>query len=185
MFRQPELSGVSSMMLLDIGRAQLSSEFVSPSEPLLSRYYNFLVNRKYDKWFYKTLSCSETNSIEVRVLWCCAIVLIYMAGPGSYAVKLSAENLNYQSLFKVVAGGLQRGFGPKYFSVAFGLMFTQTVVFYGLLIIITQVDSLYDSIGDSGFFIAAGVAAATGIIIHWFVPEHLEILRENKKLNQS
>ena len=64
-------------------------------------------------------------------------------------------------------------------------MFTQTVVFYGLLIIITQVDSLYDSIGDAGFFIAAGVAAATGIITHFFIPEHLESLRENKKLNQS
>ena len=84
-----------------------------------------------------------------------------------------------------MAGALHKAFGPQYFSVTFGLMFTSTVIFYGLLIIITQIDSLYESIGDTGFFIASAVVSAVGVIVTYFVPENLENVRENKKLNQS
>ena len=88
-------------------------------------------------------------------------------------------------LFKVVAGAVAKAFGPVYFSVNFGLMFTSTVVFYGSLVIITQVDILYDTIGDTGFFIFAGVAAAVGTIVTLFVPKNLDHLRNSMKINKS
>ena len=40
---------------------------------------------------------------------------------------------------QVVAGAIAQAFGPVYFSVNFGLMFTSALVLYGSLIIVTQV----------------------------------------------
>ena len=87
--------------------------------------------------------------------------------------------------FKIVAAAVAQAFGPIYFAVNFGLMFTSTVVFYGVLIIITQIDVLYDTIGDTGFFIFAGVAAAAGTIVTFTVPSDIRFVREQKKVKSA
>ena len=40
---------------------------------------------------------------------------------------------------QVVAGAIAQAFGPLYFSVNFGLMFTTALVIFGSLIVVTQV----------------------------------------------
>ena len=40
---------------------------------------------------------------------------------------------------QVVAGAIAQAFGPVYFSVNFGLMFTTALVIFGSLIVVTQV----------------------------------------------
>ena len=55
-------------------------------------------------------------------------------------------------------------------------------MFYGVLIIITQIDILYDTIGDTGFFIFAGVTATVGTIVTFTVPSDIRLVREQKKL---
>ena len=96
---------------------------------------------------------------------------------------------------QVVAGAIAQAFGPVYFSVNFGLMFTSALVLYGSLIIVTQVDIiyyniytiyyqvdiLYDTIGDTGMFIAAGVIGAVGAVSTLFVPKDIRYARRNKK----
>ena len=98
---------------------------------------------------------------------------------------------------QVVAGAIAQAFGPVYFSVNFGLMFTSALVLYGSLIIVTQVgscryylqyltiygqvDILYDTIGDTGMFIAAGVIGAVGAVSTLFVPQDIRYARRNKK----
>ena len=99
---------------------------------------------------------------------------------------------------QVVAGAIAQAFGPVYFSVNFGLMFTSALVLYGSLIIVTQVDIiyyniyhiytiyyqvdiLYDTIGDTGMFIAAGVIGAVGAVSTLFVPADIRYVRRNKK----
>ena len=64
-------------------------------------------------------------------------------------------------------------------------MFTCMIVFYGVLIIITQIDILYDTIGDTGFFIFAGVAAAAGTIVTFTVPSDIRFVREQKKVKSA
>ena len=95
-----------------------------------------------------------------------------------------------------MAGAIAQAFGPVYFSVNFGLMFTSALVLYGSLIIVTQVyryylhtiytiydqvDILYDTIGDTGMFIAAGVIGAVGAVSTLFVPADIRYVRRNKK----
>ena len=99
---------------------------------------------------------------------------------------------------QVVAGAIAQAFGPVYFSVNFGLMFTSALVLYGSLIIVTQVgscryylhtiytiygqvDILYDTIGETGMFIAAGVIGAVGAVSTLFVPADIRYVRRNKK----
>ena len=64
-------------------------------------------------------------------------------------------------------------------------MFTCMVVFYGVLIMITQIDVLYDTIGDTGFFIFAGVAAGAGTIVTFTVPTDIRFFREQKKIKST
>ena len=42
-------------------------------------------------------------------------------------------------------------------------------------------DILYDTIGDTGMFIAAGVIGAVGTVSTLFVPQDIRYARRNKK----
>ena len=80
-----------------------------------------------------------------------------------------------------MAGGIARGFGPVYFSVNFGLMFTSGLIFYSILILVSQVDIFYDTIGDTGMFLCAGALSAIATILTIFVPSDIMYLRREKK----
>ena len=115
-----------------------------------------------------------------------------MGNIGIYHTTDSTHNVRS---IQVVAGAIAQAFGPVYFSVNFGLMFTSALVLYGSLIIVTQVDIiyyniytiyyqvdiLYDTIGDTGMFIAAGVVGAVGAVSTLFVPADIRYVRRNKK----
>ena len=80
--------------------------------------------------------------MTVRVLWTLAILLIYMTNPGIYTVCVTCHARLHRyrkKISKVVAGAIAQAFGPLYFSVNFGLMFTTALVIFGSLIIVTQV----------------------------------------------
>lgn len=80
-----------------------------------------------------------------------------------------------------MAGAIARAFGPVYFSVNFGLMFTSGLIFYSILILVSQVDIFYDTIGDTGMFLCAGVLSAIATILTIFVPSDIMYLRKEKK----
>ena len=80
---------------------------------------------------------------------------------------------------QVVAGAIARAFGPVYFSVNFGLMFTSGLIFYSILILVSQVDVFYDTIGDTGMFLCAGALSAIATLLTMFVPS--DILEERRK----
>ena len=118
-----------------------------------------------------------------------------MGNIGIYHTRYHTQYALYS--IQVVAGAIAQAFGPVYFSVNFGLMFTSALVLYGSLIIVTQVDIiyniyhiytiydqvdiLYDTIGDTGMFIAAGVVGAVGAVSTLFVPADIRYVRRNKK----
>ena len=79
----------------------------------------------------------------------------------------------------MVAGAIARAFGPVYFSVNFGLMFTSGLIFYSILILVSQVDVFYDTIGDTGMFLCAGALSAVATLLTMFVPS--DILEERRK----
>ena len=78
-----------------------------------------------------------------------------------------------------MAGAIARAFGPAYFSVNFGLMFTSGLIFYSVLILVSQVDVFYDTIGDTGMFLCAGALSAVATLLTMFVPS--DILEERRK----
>ena len=80
-----------------------------------------------------------------------------------------------------MAGAIARAFGPVYFSVNFGLMFTSGLIFYTILILVSQVDIFYDTIGDTGMFLCAGALSAIATILTIFVPSDIMYLRREKK----
>ena len=80
---------------------------------------------------------------------------------------------------------MNRAFGPDNFSVNFGLIWTSTLWFQGLLIVITQIDFLYEAVGDTGMFVFAGVVSALGAVLTFFVPKDMQQDRMKKKLSLS
>ena len=76
---------------------------------------------------------------------------------------------------------MSRAFGPVYFSINFGLMFTSGLIFYSILILVSQVDIFYDTIGDTGMFLCAGALSAIATLLTIFVPSDIMYLRREKE----
>ena len=83
---------------------------------------------------------------------------------------------------QIFAAALNRAFGPDNFSVNFGLIWTSALWFQVLLIVITQIDFLYEAVGDTGMFVFAGVVSAAGAGLTLFVPEDMQQDRTKKKI---
>lgn len=60
-------------------------------------------------------------------------------------------------------------------------MFTSGLIFYSILILVSQVDVFYDTIGDTGMFLCAGALSAIATILTIFVPSDIMYLRRKKK----
>ena len=60
-------------------------------------------------------------------------------------------------------------------------MFTSGLIFYSILILVSQVDIFYDTIGDTGMFLCAGALSAIATILTIFVPSDIMYLRREKK----
>ena len=60
-------------------------------------------------------------------------------------------------------------------------MFTSGLIFYTILILVSQVDVFYDTIGDTGMFLCAGALSAIATILTIFVPSDIMYLRRKKK----
>ena len=112
------------------------------------------------------LKLLEVDSTEVRTLWAVIMILLYCVLPGTYAV---------------IAAAVGGAFGPDYYAPNLGLVFTATVAYFSIIILVSQVDVLFDLLGYSGMFLIAGGAAAAGLVVTLLMNGNINYERENKR----
>ena len=66
------------------------------------------------------------DSLEVRLAWALTMILLYSVLPGTYAVIAAAVGL---------------AFGPLYYAPNLGLIFSATLAYFSIIIIVSQVGS--------------------------------------------
>ena len=64
--------------------------------------------------------------MEVRLAWAVTMILLYSVLPGTYAVIAAAVGL---------------AFGPLYYAPNLGLIFSATLAYFSIIIIVSQVGS--------------------------------------------
>ena len=64
--------------------------------------------------------------MEVRALWAGIMILLYSVLPGTYAV---------------IAASVGRAFGPLYFAPNLGLIFSATLAYFSIIIVLSQVNT--------------------------------------------
>ena len=112
------------------------------------------------------LKLLEVDSTEVRTLWAIIMILLYLVLPGTYAVLCAA------------VGG---AFGPQNFAPNLGLIYTATVAYFSIILVVSQVDIIFDKMGYSGMFLMAGATAAAGLVVTLLMNGNINYVRENKK----
>ena len=105
------------------------------------------------------------DSLEVRLAWAIIMIILYSVLPGTYAVLAASVGL---------------AFGPLYFAPNLGLIYTATLAYFSIIIIVSQVDVLFHLLGYSGMFLMAGAAAALGLLVTVFMAADIKYERENK-----
>ena len=65
------------------------------------------------------------DSVEVRGLWAAIMVTLYSVLPGTYAVMTAS---------------IQMAFGPHYFAANLGLLYTASLTYFSLLLVVSQVN---------------------------------------------
>ena len=63
-------------------------------------------------------------SVAVRGLWAAIMVTLYSVLPGTYAVMTAS---------------IQMAFGPHYFAANLGLLYTASLAYFSLLLVVSQV----------------------------------------------
>ena len=101
----------------------------------------------------------EDNSIEAKIAFGIAMILLFSLFPGVYAV---------------MAAGVNEAFGSDYFEANFGLMFTQGVANQLLIVMMTQIPVIYDSLGYTGMFLVTGGLGVIGVLITCFLPQQIK-----------
>ena len=105
------------------------------------------------------------DSLEVRLAWAIIMIILYSVLPGTYAV---------------IAASVGLAFGPLYYAPNLGLIFSATLAYFSIIIIVSQVDVLFHLLGYSGMFLMAGAAAALGLLVTVFMAADIKYERENK-----
>ena len=124
--------------------------------------------------------------MAVRGLWAAIMVTLYSVLPGTYAVMTAS---------------IQMAFGPHYFAANLGLLYTASLAYFSLLLVVSQVIDnnisgcykylqcrvaaqvpvLFQALGYSGMFTMAGVFALLGVLVTSLVPAHLQHHREERR----
>ena len=105
------------------------------------------------------------DSLEVRLAWAIIMIILYSVLPGTYAV---------------IAASVGLAFGPTYYAPNLGLIFSATLAYFSIIMIVSQVDVLFHLLGYSGMFLMAGAAAASGLLVTVFMADDIKYERENK-----
>merc|ERR1719348_470637 len=105
-----------------------------------------------------TLPFLGEESIGARAGYGILMVLLYGTFPGIYAI---------------VAAGVNEAFGPLHYKANFGLLFTQSVAYCIIMLIMTKISVIQAALGYTGMFLIAGGVGIFGILAVCLLPKHL------------
>ena len=92
---------------------------------------------------------------------------------------------------QVVTPSIMTAFGPDFFAPNLGLLYTATLFYFGIIMIVSQVilnlkglltfytilshqiPALFEAMGYSGMFVMAGVFGLLGIFVTCFMPQDI------------
>ena len=80
-----------------------------------------------------------------------------------------------------MTASIQMAFGPYYFAANLGLLYTASLAYFSLLLVVSQVELLFLRLGYPGMFAMAGVFALLGVLVTSLVPAHIHHHREEKR----
>jgi len=82
---------------------------------------------------------------------------------------------------QVVTPSIMTAFGPDFFAPNLGLLYTATLFYFGIIMIVSQIPALFAVMGYSGMFVMAGVFGLLGILVTCFMPQDISYERKNKR----
>ena len=94
------------------------------------------------------------------------MILLYCVLPGTYAVIAAAVGL---------------AFGPHYYAPNLGLIFTATTAYFSIILVVSQVETLFHLLNYSGMFLLAGGTAASGLVVTLLMAGNISGEREKKR----
>jgi len=112
------------------------------------------------------LTLLEPDTLTVSLMWGLLMVILFCTFPG---------------VFPLVAAVCNTAFGPEYYSANFGLFFTSSFVYNGILVIFTQVPILFNTLDYTGIFFFAGGVGVLGVVVTACLPRRIK-LQESGKL---
>ena len=93
------------------------------------------------------------------------MVLLYCVLPGTYAVIAAAVGL---------------AFGPHYYAPNLGLIFTATTAYFSIILVVSQVETLFHLLNYSGMFLLAGGTAASGLVVTLLMEGNIKRERQER-----
>ena len=81
-----------------------------------------------------------------------------------------------------MTASIQMAFGPYYFAANLGLLYTASLAYFSLLLVVSQVELLFLTLGYPGMFAMAGVFSLLGVLVTTLVPANIQYVREDKRM---
>ena len=81
--------------------------------------------------------------------------------------------MSFPGIYAIVAAGVNEAFGPIHYKANFGLLFTQSLAYSGVMMVMTKVPIIADELGYTGMFLVAGGCGLIGIVAVSFLPRQL------------
>ena len=89
--------------------------------------------------------------------------------------------MTFPGIYAIVAAAVNEAFGPIHYKANFGLLFTQSLAYCVVMLVMTKVPIIADELGYTGMFLVAGGCGLIGIIAVCFLPRHLSNTTSDQK----
>jgi len=112
--------------------------------------------------------------------------LLPFIGPNSltaklcYALWMSVLYATFPGIYSIVAAAVNDAFGPAHYQANFGLLFSQSLAYCAVIMVLTKVSVIHTLLGYTGMFIVAGMFGLVGLGAVSLLPTFLnsEIFRD-------
>jgi len=90
-----------------------------------------------------------------------------------YGLWMSVLYAAFPGIYSIVAGGVNDAFGPAHYQANFGLLFSQSLAYCAVIMVLTKVSVIHALLGYTGMFLVAGVFGLLGLSAVSFLPTYL------------
>jgi len=103
-----------------------------------------------------------------------------LAAKFCYSLWMSVLYATFPGIYSIVAAAVNDAFGPAHYQANFGLLFSQSLAYCAVIMVLTKVSFIHAMLGYTGMFLVAGMFGLVGLGAVSLLPTFLssEVFRE-------